>query len=128
VSDSGKACLKQGMKSLMRIFPWVLPLSRWCCRCETGAPSTRPRGCEGAIGGLVSLNLNPALRPATAQIPGLVARISIARLEAVKRNVPKVYDVLARYADCLTAQVFQSLGSATLHPLEPLRALVADDA
>jgi hypothetical protein len=57
-----------------------------------------------------------------------VARISIARLEAVKRNVPKVYDVLAHYADCLTAQVFQWLGSATLHPLEPLRALVADDA
>jgi hypothetical protein len=128
VSDSGKARLKQRMKSLMRI-------SLGFYRCRPGVADARrehrQRGHDrlrGAIGGLVSLRLKQALRPATAQIPGLVARISIARLDAVTRNVPKVYDVLARYADCLTAQVFQSLGSATLHPLEPLRALVADDA
>jgi CRP-like cAMP-binding protein len=75
-------------------------------------------GREGAIGGLVSLSLKPAFGRATVQIPGLVARISIGRLETAKRNVPKVHDVLARYADCLTAQVLQSVGCATLHPLE----------
>ena len=75
-------------------------------------------GREGAIGGLVSFSLKPAFGRATVQIPGLVARISIGRLEVAKRNVPKINDVLARYADCLTAQVLQSVGCATLHPLE----------
>jgi hypothetical protein len=62
--------------------------------------------------------VHAALGRATAQIAGLLARISIARLEAAKRNEPKIHDVLARYADCLTAQVLQSAGCATLHPLE----------
>ena len=75
-------------------------------------------GREGAIGGVVSLGLAPAFARATVQIPGCVARIPRGRLEAAKRNLPKVHDVLARYADCLTAQVLQSVGCATLHPLE----------
>jgi CRP-like cAMP-binding protein len=75
-------------------------------------------GREGAIGGVVSLGLQPAFARATVQIPGIVARISVGRLEAAKRAVPRVQDVLARYADCLTAQVLQSVGCATLHPLE----------
>jgi hypothetical protein len=75
-------------------------------------------GREGAVGGVVSHSLKPAFARATVQIPGLVARISIRRLEAAKRNVPKVDDLLARYADCLTAQVLQSVGCATLHTLE----------
>jgi CRP-like cAMP-binding protein len=75
-------------------------------------------GREGAIGGIASLGLKPAFARATVQIPGFVARISLAQLEAGKRGAPKVHDVLARYADCLTAQVLQSVGCATLHPLE----------
>jgi CRP-like cAMP-binding protein len=75
-------------------------------------------GREGAIGGIVSLGLRPAFARATVQIPGFVARIPLARLEAGKRIAPEVHDVLARYADCLTAQVLQSVGCATLHPLE----------
>jgi hypothetical protein len=75
-------------------------------------------GREGAVGGIVSLGLAPAFTRASVQIPGKAARISISRLEAAKRAAPKVHDILARYADCLTAQVLQSVGCTALHPLE----------
>jgi CRP-like cAMP-binding protein len=75
-------------------------------------------GREGSIGGIASLGLKPAFARAAVQIPGSVARIPLARLEAAKRIAPEVHDVLARYTDCLTAQVLQSVGCATLHPLE----------
>ncbi len=75
-------------------------------------------GREGCAGGVVSLGLKPAFTRATVQIPGAIARIPIPKLEAAKRAAPKVHDTLARYADCLIAQVLQSVGCASLHPLE----------
>ena len=75
-------------------------------------------GREGAVGGVISLGLKPAFSRATVRIPGRVVRIPIVRLEEAKRAVPKVHDLLARYADCLTAQVLQSVGCAAVHPLE----------
>ena len=75
-------------------------------------------GREGCAGGVVSLGLKPAFARATVQIPGRLGRISIPRLEAAKRATPKVHDLLARYADCLIAQILQSVGCAALHPLE----------
>ena len=75
-------------------------------------------GREGCAGGVVSLGLKPAFARATVQIPGRLGRIPIPKLEAAKRAMPKVHDVLARYADCLIAQVMQSVGCAALHPLE----------
>ena len=75
-------------------------------------------GREGCAGGVVSLGLKPAFARATVQIPGRLGRIPIPRLEAAKRATPKVHDLLARYADCLIAQILQSVGCAALHPLE----------
>jgi CRP-like cAMP-binding protein len=75
-------------------------------------------GREGAVGGIVSLGLKPAFARATVRIPGRVARVSIVRLEEAKRSAPEVHDVLARYADCLIAQVLQSVGCAAVHSLE----------
>jgi CRP-like cAMP-binding protein len=75
-------------------------------------------GREGAVGGVISLGLAPAFTRATVQIPGRVARIPVQRLEAAKRTDPGLHALLARYADCLTAQILQSVGCAALHPLE----------
>ncbi len=75
-------------------------------------------GREGAVGGVISFGLAPAFARATVQIPGNAARLSISRLEAAKRSIPQIHDLLVRYADCLTAQVLQSVGCAALHPLE----------
>jgi len=94
------------------VFTLILPMS------DGQAIEAATIGREGAIGGIVSLGLAPAYSRATTQIPGPAARISIRRMEEVKRLKPKLHDTLARYADCLTAQVFQSVGCATLHTLE----------
>jgi DNA-binding MarR family transcriptional regulator len=75
-------------------------------------------GREGAVGGIVSLGLAAAFTRGSVQIPGRVDRIALTRLEAAKRKVPKVHDLLVRYADCLTAQILQSVGCATAHTLE----------
>jgi CRP-like cAMP-binding protein len=75
-------------------------------------------GREGAVGGVVSLGLAPAFTRAVVQIGGTVARLPIAKLEAAKRAMPRVHDIFARYADCLTAQVLQSVGCAALQSLE----------
>jgi CRP-like cAMP-binding protein len=75
-------------------------------------------GREGAIGGIISLGSKPAFARALVQIPGHAVRVSVPRLETAKRNSPKLHDVLIRYSDCLIAQVLQSVGCATVHPLE----------
>ena len=75
-------------------------------------------GREGAIGGVVSRGHQPAFTRAVVHIPGYAVRISLKNLEAAKRAVPDVHDLLSRYADCLMAQVMQSVGCAAVHPLE----------
>lgn len=75
-------------------------------------------GCEGAVGGIISLGLKPAFARASVQIGGPALRILVTRLEAAKRQAPKVHDILSRYADCLTSQVLQSVGCAAVHSLE----------
>lgn len=75
-------------------------------------------GREGAVGGIVSLGHKPAFARALVQIPGRAARISVSRLETAKHAAPGLHDVLVCYADCLTAQVLQSVGCATVHSLE----------
>lgn len=75
-------------------------------------------GREGAVGGIVSLGLKPAFARASVQIGGPALRVQATRLEAAKRQSPKVHDTLSRYADCLTSQVLQSVGCAAVHSLE----------
>lgn len=75
-------------------------------------------GREGAVGGIISLGLKPAFTRASVQIGGPALRILGTRLEAAKRQTPKVHDALCRYADCLTSQVLQSVGCAAVHSLE----------
>jgi CRP-like cAMP-binding protein len=75
-------------------------------------------GREGVIGGIVSRGHQPAFTRAVVHIPGNAQRISLKNLEAAKRAVPDVHDLLSRYADCLMAQVLQSVGCAAVHPLE----------
>lgn len=75
-------------------------------------------GREGAVGGIISMGHKPAFARAAVQIEGPALRVPIRIIEAAKRAAPKTHDVLARYGDCLTAQAFQSVGCAALHPLE----------
>lgn len=76
-------------------------------------------GREGAIGGIVSLGHKPAFARAVVRIGGPALRIDIDRLEELKAESPSLRDMISRYADCLLAQVLQSVACNVLHSLEP---------
>ena len=75
-------------------------------------------GWEGAVGGIVSLGFKPAFARVVVRSPGELVRIPIQKLEEAKRAEPKLHDALSRYADCLIAQILQSVACASVHPLE----------
>lgn len=76
-------------------------------------------GREGAIGGIVSLGRKPAFARSVVRIGGPALRIDIERLEELKAESPSLRDMISRYADCLLAQVLQSVACNVLHSLEP---------
>ncbi len=76
-------------------------------------------GREGAIGGIVSLGQKPAFARAVVQVGGNALWIESERLEACKDGSVTFRDLISRYADCLLAQVLQSVACNALHSLEP---------
>ena len=75
-------------------------------------------GREGAVGGIVSGGRKPAFCRATVQIAGPALRLEAAQLEGVKSRSASLRDGFARYADCLLAQLQQSVVCNAVHPLE----------
>lgn len=76
-------------------------------------------GCEGAIGGIVSLGHKPAFARGVVLVGGGAQRIDSERLEDLKERSASLRDCLSRYADCLIAQIMQSVACNALHALEP---------
>ncbi len=76
-------------------------------------------GREGAIGGIVSMGHKPAFARAVVQIGGPALRIDTAQLEDLKMQSPSLRDTISRYADCLIAQILQSVACNVMHSLEP---------
>jgi CRP-like cAMP-binding protein len=75
-------------------------------------------GREAAIGGVVSEGYLPAYARAEVQSPGLFLRMPLKELEAAKCASSAVRNIFARYADCLLAQVFQSVACNGAHTVE----------
>jgi CRP-like cAMP-binding protein len=75
-------------------------------------------GREGAVGGIVSLGHKPAFARAVVMIQGPALCLDCERLEDLKAQSASLRDMIARYADCLLAQVLQSVACNAIHPLE----------
>jgi len=75
-------------------------------------------GREGAIGGFVSRGSLPAYTRAEVQVGGSFYRIDLRDLEDAKERSPALRHLFARYADCLLAQVFQSVACNAAHTIE----------
>jgi CRP-like cAMP-binding protein len=75
-------------------------------------------GQEGALGGIISQGHKPAYARATVQIGGRALRISTDVLDAAKQRSPALRDHFARYADCLLAQILQTVGCTAVHDYE----------
>jgi CRP-like cAMP-binding protein len=75
-------------------------------------------GREGAIGGIVSQGRLPAFARAEVQLGGHFFRIELQNLEDLKVRSPSLRFLFARYADCLMAQIFQSVACNAAHSIE----------
>lgn len=75
-------------------------------------------GREGAVGGIVSQGRLPAYAHALVQFPGLFYRMGTRQLEQAKISSPTLRLQFARYADCMVAQVFQSVACNAAHTIE----------
>lgn len=75
-------------------------------------------GREGAAGGIVSQGRLPAFARCVVRRGGGFLRARSVDLERAKMASPALRNLFARYADCLTAQVFQSVACNAAHGLE----------
>jgi CRP-like cAMP-binding protein len=75
-------------------------------------------GREGAVGGIVSLGHLPAFCRIVVKHPGPFLRLKVSDLENAKTRSPSLRALFARYADCLLAQVFQSVACNAIHAIE----------
>lgn len=75
-------------------------------------------GREGAVGGIVSQGHLPAYSRITVKFGGQFARLRVTALEAAKQKSAALHNLFARYADCVMAQVLQSIACNALHTIE----------
>ncbi len=75
-------------------------------------------GREGAIGGVVSQGHLPAYSRITVKFAGPLVRLRVSALEAAKLKSASLHNLFARYADCLLAQVLQSIACNAIHTIE----------
>lgn len=75
-------------------------------------------GREGALGGVVSAGSLPSYARANVLHGGRFLRIDLRDLERLKRESYAIAHLFARYADCLMAQVFQSIACNAVHTIE----------
>lgn len=75
-------------------------------------------GRDGAVGAVISEGAKPAFARGLVQIGGHGWRLPARVLDAARQRSPELRDHFARYADCLMAQVLQSVACNASHELE----------
>ena len=75
-------------------------------------------GREGALGGIVSQGQLPSYARSCVMHDGDFYRIAMADLDKAKQQSIRIRHLFDRYADCLMAQVFQSIACNAIHTIE----------
>jgi CRP-like cAMP-binding protein len=117
--DSGTVLYEPGDNVRHAYFPCGPALVSFMVVLEDGrGVETALVGREGAVGGIVSHGRLPAYSRAKVQFPGTFLRLEAGELEAAKLRSHTLRNLFARYADCLLAQVFQSVACNAAHTIE----------
>jgi CRP-like cAMP-binding protein len=117
--DRGTVLHEPGDQVEHAFFPCGGALASYVVVLGSGASvETALIGREGAIGGIVSQGHVPAYSRAVAVIGGEFLRIDLNALEEAKTRSLRVRHLFARYADCLLAQIFQSVACNAAHKIE----------
>jgi len=100
-------------------FPTEGAMSSYFVEMEDGmAVETILIGREGALGGIVSAGSLPAYARANVLHEGVFLRVSVHDLDEAKDRSAAVAHLFSRYADCVMAQVFQSIACNAVHTIE----------
>ncbi|AXB77404.1 Crp/Fnr family transcriptional regulator [Novosphingobium sp. P6W] len=100
-------------------FPTEGAMSSYFVEMEDGmAVETILIGREGALGGIVSAGSLPAYARANVLHEGVFLRVSVHDLDDAKDRSAAVAHLFSRYADCVMAQVFQSIACNAVHTIE----------
>jgi CRP-like cAMP-binding protein len=75
-------------------------------------------GREGALGAIVSSGSTPAYARLSVMHGGYFYRLPVADLDRAKDSSGAIGSLFSRYADCLMAQVFQSIACNAIHTIE----------
>lgn len=117
--DAGKVLFEPGQDVVDVYFPTTGTIASLVLNLRDGASAEAAMiGHEGAIGGIISAGDKPAFTRAIVQIAGPALRMSTDDLEEAKARSPTLRDHIARYADCLLAQVLQSVACNAVHDVE----------
>lgn len=116
---SGQMIYEPGEAVGQCYFPLGSVLCSYFVELDGGvAVETTLIGREGALGGIVSSGGLPAYAHSTVMHGGRFLRIDVNELDSAKRASPAIADLFARYADCMMAQVFQSIACNAVHTIE----------
>jgi CRP-like cAMP-binding protein len=85
---------------------------------EGAAAEAAMIGYEGAIGGVISDGDKPAFARGVVQMPGPSLRLATDVLASAQRRSAALRDHFARYADCLLAEVLQTVACNTTHDFD----------
>ena len=100
-------------------FPSGAAIGSFLVPLENGvAVETVMIGREGALGGIVSNGRLPSYARASVMHHGQFYKIAIPSLDEAKRRSVNIRHLFDRYADCLMAQVFQSIACNAIHTIE----------
>jgi CRP-like cAMP-binding protein len=117
--DTGKVLHESGEPVEYCYFPRGGALASFFVLLDSGiAVETLMVGREGALGGIVSSGAMPAYARSSVMHGGLFYRIRASDLDQAKESSPALRMLFARYADCVLAQVFQSIACNAIHPIE----------
>lgn len=117
--EAGKILQEPGDRVEHCYFPRGGSVASFFVLLESGvAVETVMVGREGALGGLVSAGALPAYARSNVVHGGLFYRIRASDLDDAKEASSGIRSLFARYADCLLAQVFQSIACNAIHPIE----------
>jgi CRP-like cAMP-binding protein len=118
-ADRGTVLHEAGDLVEFAYFPCRAALASYVVVLSSGASvETALIGREGAIGGIVSQGHLPAYSRAVVIIGGEFLRIDLMALEEAKTRSLTLRHLFARYADCLLAQIFQSVACNAAHRIE----------
>jgi CRP-like cAMP-binding protein len=117
--NSGDTICEPGEVVRFAYFPRDAALAVFLVQMENGeVVETTMVGREGALGGIVSHGRIPSYARSCVMHDGIFYRIATDQLERAKEQSPSINNLFARYADCMMAQVFQSIACNASHTIE----------